>query len=122
MYKFFGEPLKIITSKTSGKPVFRFDTKGEFITDDPEIIKRAMGFFDYVPMKAETVGEKVAKTYIVPPVTITTKDVETITINKPVLKDEIKKELAKVYKCKKCDFETEKQGDLMRHYKEHKKE
>jgi hypothetical protein len=74
MYKFFGEPLKIITSKTSGKPLFRFDTKGEFITDDPEIIRRAMGFFDNMPMKAEATGERVKKTHIVPPLTITTKD------------------------------------------------
>jgi hypothetical protein len=76
MYKFFGEPLKIITSKATGKPVFRFDTKGEFITDDPEIIKRAMGFFDYIPMKAEVTGEKVEKTFTVPPLTITTKGEE----------------------------------------------
>lgn len=74
MYKFFGEPLKIITSKTSGKPVFRFDTKGEFITDDPEIIRRALGFFDYIELKAETVGKKVNKTHVVPLLTITTNE------------------------------------------------
>ena len=28
----------------------------------------------------------------------------------------------KILKCKKCDFETDNQGTLMRHYKEHKKE
>ena len=93
MYKFFGEPLKIIKSKTSNQPLFRFDTKGEFITDDPEIIRRALGYFDYMEMKAEAVGEKVAKTYIVPPMTITTKDAVTTTINKPVLKGEEEKEL-----------------------------
>jgi hypothetical protein len=111
MYKFFGEPLKIINSKTSNKPIFRFDTKGEFITDDPEIIKRAMGFFDYQKMKAETTGEKVKKTFTTPLLTITTKD------DKKEIKEEKKK-----FKCKKCEFETENQGDLMRHYKDHKKE
>ncbi|MCE5227880.1 MAG: hypothetical protein LLG05_18730 [Porphyromonadaceae bacterium] len=74
MIKFFGEPLKIINSKQSGKPLFRFDTKGEFITDDPEIINRAMGFFDYIPMKAEEAGERVEKTFYTPPLTITTKE------------------------------------------------
>lgn len=28
----------------------------------------------------------------------------------------------KVFKCKKCNFETDNQGILMRHYKDHKKE
>lgn len=91
MYKFFGEPLKIITSKTSNKPLFRFDTKGEFFTNDPEIIRRAMGFFDYLPMKAEISGERVKKTHTVPPLTITTKDdkpVETPIITPAFLSDE----------------------------------
>ncbi len=74
MYKFFGEPLKIIKSKASGKPIFRFDTKGEFITDDDEIIKRALGFFDYIKLEAEVVGEKVAKTVVQKPLTITHKE------------------------------------------------
>jgi hypothetical protein len=105
MIKFFGPPLKIITSKTTGKPVFRFDTKGEYITDDPEIIKRAMGFFDYVPMKAEIDGERVAKTFTVPPLTITTKE-----------------DTKELKHCKKCDFTCENQGDLLAHYRTHKKE
>ena len=82
MYKFFSEPLREIKSKTSGKMMFRFDTKGEFITDDEEIIKRALGFFDYIELKSETVGGKVKKTVIVPPMTITTLGQE------EVLKDE----------------------------------
>lgn len=65
MIKFFGEPLKEIKSKVTGKVVFRFDSKGEFITDDEEIIKRAKGFFDHVEMKAEDVGKKVKKTHVV---------------------------------------------------------
>jgi hypothetical protein len=76
MYKFFGTPLKEILSKTTHKVMFRFDTKGEFITDDPEIIKRALGFFDYIEMKAESVGNKVAKTHTTPAMTITTNNQE----------------------------------------------
>lgn len=114
MYKFFGEPLKIIKSKTSNQPLFRFDTKGEFITDDPEIINRAMGYFDYIPMKAEATGEKVEKTIHVPPMTIVTKGQEEI---KESLKTDLKKH------CKKCDFTCDNQGELLAHYREaHKKE
>jgi len=105
MYKFFGEPLKEIKSKFTNKVVFRFDSKGEFITDDPEIIKRAMGYFDHIPMKAETVGKKVKKTVVVPVMTITTT-------NETSLKH-----------CKKCDFTCDNQGEFLAHYREkHPKE
>lgn len=107
MYKFFGEQLKEIKSKASGLTLFRFDTKGEFITSDEEIIKRALGFFDYIELKAEEVGERVKKTFIEPTIKITTKD---------------EKEETKIYKCKKCEFETSNQAELMSHYrKEHPK-
>ena len=62
MIKFYGEPLKEIKSKLTGKVVFRFDSNGEFITQDEEIIKRAKGFFDHIEMKAEEIGKKVLKT------------------------------------------------------------
>jgi hypothetical protein len=110
MYKFYGKPLQEILSKTTRKVMFRFDTKGEFITDDPEIINRAKGFFDHIELKAEIVGDKVKKTFADQPITITTKD-------NPV--QETKQESKKL-KCKKCNFETVNQGVLMRHYKEHK--
>lgn len=112
MYKFFGEPLKEIKSKTSNKTIFRFDTKGEFITDDEEIIKRALGYFDYLVMKAEPIGNKVEKTVVVPITTITTKSDE--------LKTEIKEETKEIrtFNCKKCTFECDSQGTLMRHYKD----
>lgn len=107
MYKFFGEPLKEIKSKTSGKTVFRFDTKGQFITDDEEIIRRALGYFDYIKLEAKETGEKGKKTVIVPLMTITTKG---------------EKAEEKSYKCKKCDFETDNGGKLAAHYKkEHPK-
>jgi len=107
MIKFFGQPLKEIKSKTSGKFMFRFDTKGEFITDDPEIIKRATGFFDYLPLKAEPDGERIKTDFVEPVMTITNKNDKHIT--------------PKQYKCKKCDFQTDNRGELMAHYKTHKK-
>ena len=74
MIKFFGEPLKEIKSKLTNKTIFRFDSKGEFITDDEEIIKRAMGFFDYMPYKAEPTGERVKKTIEEPKIIIATSE------------------------------------------------
>lgn len=62
MYKFFGQPLKEIKSRTTNLTIFRFDTKGEFITDDEEIIKRAKGNFDHIELKAEQVGKRIKKT------------------------------------------------------------
>jgi DNA-binding cell septation regulator SpoVG len=118
MMKFFGEPLKEIKSKTSGKMMFRFDTKGEFVTDDEEIIKRAMGFFDHMPYKAEPDGERVAKTVVVPVMTITTKENDA----KEEVKEEVKPEI-KLKHCSKCDFTCENQGELLKHHKEnHPKE
>ena len=115
MIKFFGEPLKEILSKNTHKVLFRFDTKGEFITDDPEIIRRATGFFDYLPMKAEPDGERIKKTFIEVPLTITTKN------DKPEEKKVEQKPA--LLKCKKCNFETDNNGSLMAHYREfHKKE
>ena len=73
MIKFFGEPLKEIKSKNSGKTLFCFDSNGAFITDDPVIIDRAMGFFDYVHVSPGEVGERVKKTVITPPIVITEK-------------------------------------------------
>jgi len=117
IFKFFGEPLKEIKSKASGLTLFRFDTNGSFITDDQEIIKRALGFFDYIELKAETVGDRVKKTITVPQMTITTKEEKEI---KADIIDEIKE--VKIYKCKNCDFETDNKGLLLAHYREHKKE
>lgn len=107
MYKFFGTPLKEITSKLSGKILFRFDTKGEFITDDTEIIGRALGFFDHIELNIQTVGEIIKKTFITPELTIITNE-------------EIKLENSK--HCKKCEFTCNTQNELMTHYKSHKKE
>ena len=99
MYKFFGTPLKEITSKLSGKILFRFD--------DTEIIGRALGFFDHIELNIQTVGEIIKKTFITPELTIITNE-------------EIKLENSK--HCKKCEFTCNTQNELMTHYKSHKKE
>jgi|GEM_PF-2446588 len=110
MIKFFGEPLKEIKSKTSGKVMFRFDTQGAFITDDPVIIDRAMGFFDYLPMTAEAAGDLVKKTFVETPITITTKDQE-----------EAKEKPANKV-CKHCGEVHEKSVEYAQCAKKHKKE
>lgn len=117
MIKFFGEPLKEILSKNTHKVLFRFDTKGEFVTDDPEIIKRAMGFFDYLPMKATPDGERVKKTFVETPMTITVKGAA---VEKQAEKQEPQQteQPKETLKCKKCDFETDNKGLLMAHYRE----
>jgi len=76
MYKFFGQPQKAIMSKKTHKVMFRFDTKGEFITDDIEIINRAKGYFDCIKLEVVEVGEKVKKTFEEPQLVITHKDDE----------------------------------------------
>lgn len=88
MYKFFGEPLKAITSKKTRKVMFRFDTKGEFITDDEEIIKRAKGYFDCIELVVAGTGEKFQKTFEEPKLIITRKSDE-------VNSDEAIRQLAK---------------------------
>ena len=68
--------MQEIKSKNSGKTLFCFDSNGAFITDDPVIIDRAKGFFDYVHVSPGEVGERVKKTVIAPPITITEKGQE----------------------------------------------
>jgi len=74
MYKFYANPNQAVMSKTSNKMIFRFDTKGEFITDDPIIINRAKGYFDYLEFEADVVGEKIKGNAPKRVLTITTKE------------------------------------------------
>jgi len=116
MYKFFGQPLREITSKKTGKIMFRFDTKGEFITDDTEIIERALGFFDYIKLEAKPDGERVSKTHFVPVMTIVVAGEEVQPEDKSEDTPEIKVEEV-LRKCKKCEFTCVNYGELMTHYK-----
>ena len=38
--KFFAEPNLLITDAETGKPLFSFDENGEYMTMDPNLIKR----------------------------------------------------------------------------------
>lgn len=114
MIKFFGEPLKEIKSKHSGKVMFCFDTKGEFVTDDPVIIDRAMGFFDYVPVSLGEVGERVKKTVITPPIVITEKGQE--------VPEEPEEKPVEYKICTHCGETHEKPVEYAHCAKKHKKE
>lgn len=59
MFKFFGKPNKVINSSVTGQPLFMFNSKGEFITDNKDLIKRAKAHFDYIEIKVESEGERV---------------------------------------------------------------
>jgi hypothetical protein len=121
MYRFYGEPLQPIKSKQTGKVIFVFDTKGEYLTDDENIIRRCLGFFDNIKLDAKTISELEKKTKYNPPMTITYKDDKKEKIE--VKKIEIILPELPVKHCKKCDFTATNQGDLLAHYREkHSKE
>jgi hypothetical protein len=104
MYKFFGEKNKEVKNGL-GAIVLRFDTKGEFITDDESLIERMKSHFDYIELEeAKTIGTRV-KVAI---------EVSKMIIGVPEVKEN-------KLKCSKCDFATDNQGLLMSHYREHKK-
>jgi hypothetical protein len=53
-YKFFGKPKLLVRTKVTQlynnkvdhKPLFRFDDKGEFVTEDEKLIRKLKGRFD----------------------------------------------------------------------------
>lgn len=100
-YKFFGEPNLLVKTRKKVpyegtidfKPLFRFDEKGEYITDDADLIEKLKSRFDHIQIF----------------------EVETL----PFEAEEEPKEEVK-FKCKKCDFETANKGELMAHYRKHK--
>lgn len=110
MYKFYGEKEKAVKNGL-GTIVFRFDTKGEFITDDLSFIERIKPHFDYVEMEGKEIGQRVKVEVKIPIVTITN--------NLEPKSDEIENKRH----CKKCDFKCDTQGELLTHYREkHPKE
>lgn len=108
MIKFFGTPLEEIKGAQSGKVIFRFDHKGEFITDDEKIIARALGHFDHIEMEAKETGQRVKKTIITPPIQITTADTE--------IKRETDDEPKESFICKYCGESFDTFGKRQRHY------
>lgn len=112
MVKFFGQPERAVKN-AMGTMVFRFDTKGEFITDDKDYIERCKPVFDYIELDAKEVGSRVKVAVAMPKMTIVNNLAEKV-------KEEAKTSLMK--KCKKCDFECDNQGDLLAHYRSAHKE
>lgn len=56
--KFFGQPNMLVKTRKKVwfeqnlvlKPLFRFDEKGEYVTDDEELIKKLTMRFDHCPV------------------------------------------------------------------------
>lgn len=91
--KYKYKPNLVIIDYEKLKRKFQFDENGEFETEDEQLIKW------------------IAKNK---------KKINPIEKVKEEPNEEIKEE--KIYKCKKCPFETNNQGELMAHYrKEHPK-
>jgi hypothetical protein len=100
---FYGQPNMLIkerkkkyfTGEIQHKPLFRFNSNGEYETSDEGLIKKLMVRFDHKVI-AETEQPKQEQKEVQP--------------------------AKKILKCKKCNFETDNNGILMAHYREHKKE
>jgi hypothetical protein len=87
--KFQGKPNLTIVDYKRLVAICTFDENGFFETDDPNKIK-------YLTTK--TTSAKVVE-------------------EQPKVTPKEEKKLPTVYNCKKCDFKTENQGDLLVHYR-----
>lgn len=102
--KFRAEPNLFVrisnkyVKRATGKKGFYFDAKGEYETDNHRLIRLLKAKFK------EEVTEEPQEPQE-PQEEISFKDIE-----EP-------KEEVKVYKCKKCDFETDNKGELLAHYR-----
>lgn len=64
-YKFLGQPNMLVKAKKKGylggkldyKPLFRFDEKGEYVTDDQALIEKLKSRFDCVAVPEEVAEE-----------------------------------------------------------------
>lgn len=97
-------------NKKRQKRLFIFDEHGTAIIDTdeyrPRIAKAIMKTYKYMELHEK---------YEIEP------DTE-IVVKEEINAEKKPSEEIKLRHCKKCDFTCESQGDLMRHYKEHKKE
>ena len=110
--KFFGEPGQLVrfTRKNmrNGRKIgFRFDDKGEYVTENKRLIQALKTRFKYedeeLPFEDKTEAYKASYD--------ATDSIEEL----PLLDvEEVK------FKCKKCDFTTDNKGSLMAHYRTHK--
>jgi len=84
--------------RITGVKGFIFDSNGRYETENANVCKILSQHFEAVEPTKEHIKQEIAEP----------------------IKEEIKDN---VYKCKKCDFETDNKGELMAHYrKNHKKE
>ena len=106
LYRFYGEPNMLVKElvrkpfsfEMASKPLFRFDAKGVFETDDPKLIAKAD------KLKRRFKFEEVPVDEV--PVPVETKE---------EAPEPAKQET--VYRCKKCEFECNNSGVLMQHYR-----
>lgn len=114
-YKFFGTPKMLVKTKKrvlfqgtiDFVPLFRFDENGEYVTEDIELIEKLKSRFDHIvldnALELPVLNENVQDD------------------NLPIDDSESEYESnVKLYKCKHCEFETVKKGELLVHYKSHK--
>jgi hypothetical protein len=98
-YRFFSEPNRTVNDGNTGLILFKFDSAGEYVTLDERLANRMKPHF-----KCEEIELMEVK-------------------GNPEPESEPEKEQeVKVYKCKHCDYTTENKGELLAHYREHKKE
>ena len=95
-YRFYSDPNRPVGDGRTGLRLFKFDEKGEYVTLDPILAKRLEAKFKCEEIELVEVG----------------KQTEPEPAQEPI----------KVYKCKQCDYETANKGELLAHYREHKKE
>ena len=97
--KFYGTPNMGVYERKNRKDVgkikrpkllFRFDSNGEFVTDDEKLIARLLPRFEHDG-------------------TITTVEEKSVEADKVEIN---------LRHCKKCDFTCETQGQLLKHYRE----
>ena len=70
---FYREPNQLVRDKKHKSTLFRFNEKGEFETDNPYIIEKAKGKFDYKPSVEKKVEKKPVKKTVKKPVKKTVK-------------------------------------------------
>ena len=92
--KYFYLPDVFVIDYEKQKNVFQFDKNGEYETNDPKLIEWMKKNKNFI--RYEETGPKEPAT--------------------PVQAEQPK------MKCKKCNYETENKGELLAHYREHKKD
>ena len=106
-YLFVGEPNMLVKSRhkvqfentIKFKPLFRFDNKGEYITDNEDLIKKLVSRFDHRIIKDEVVEP------------IKEEKVEEVKEEKVV-------EITKKFACKKCPKSYDTRSEFMKHIHE----